>query len=218
MAARRDPQAILTAALAGLAFILFVPLFLFSRLGPLDFWWSLTLNVLTLSGLALIFDGDCRATVRSDVLIRPLPKVLKGAISAVALYLVFVAAGALARQILPWRAGQDIGRVYALKAGLSSSRIFFSLLLVIGPGEEIFWRAFLQNRAQAYWGRRPGWLAASALYTAVHLGSGNPLLLGAAAVGGLFWGYLYLRCRSIVLNAVSHTLWDLVIFLIRPVG
>jgi len=217
MIRRSIPEWMMTAALASLAVVLFIPLFLSGRLGPFDFWWGLTLSVLALSGLALFLDSRCRETVRLDILSRPARKILWGVVSAAALYLVFVAAGALAEKMFP-QAGREIGRVYALKAGVSSGRILLSLLLVIGPGEEVFWRAFLQGRAQTLWGGRSGWLAASALYSAVHLGSGNPLLVGAAAVGGLFWGYLYLRYRSILLNAVSHTLWDVLIFLIRPVG
>jgi len=44
------------------------------------------------------------------------------------------------------------------------------------------------------------------------------MLVLAAAAAGLFWGYLYHRFRSVLLNAVSHTLWDLVIFLVLPVA
>ena len=32
----------------------------------------------------------------------------------------------------------------------------------------------------------------------------------------LFWGWLYLRFRSPVLNIVSHTLWDLAVFVVFP--
>jgi membrane protease YdiL (CAAX protease family) len=91
-------------------------------------------------------------------------------------------------------------------------------VLVIGPGEEVFWRGFLQKRAQSVLGVTAGWLAVSALYAAVHIGSGNLLLVLAAAAGGLFWGYLYFRYGSILVNTVSHTLWDVAIFLLRPVG
>ncbi len=211
------PQAILTSALTGLAFALFIPLFISGRMGPLDFWWGLTLSVLTLCGLALFFDHDGRGALRSDVRSRPARKIFLGAMSAAALYLVFLIGGALAKQVLPW-AGHDIGQVYALKAGVSSGRILLSLVLVIGPGEEVFWRGFLQKRAQSVLGATAGWLAVSALYAAVHIGSGNLLLVLAAAAGGLFWGYLYFRYGSILVNTVSHTLWDVAIFLIRPVG
>jgi membrane protease YdiL (CAAX protease family) len=211
------PQAVLTSALTGLAFALFIPLFISGRMGPLDFWWGLTLNVLTLCSLALFFDHHGRETIWSDVRSRPARKIFLGAMSAAALYLVFLIGGVLAKQILPG-ASHDIGQVYALKAGVSSGRIFLSLLLAIGPGEEVFWRGFLQNKAQSVLGAPGGWLTTSALYAAVHIGSRNVLLVLAAAAGGLFWGYLYLRYRSILVNAVSHTLWDVAIFLIRPVG
>jgi membrane protease YdiL (CAAX protease family) len=211
------PQAILTAALTGLAFALFVPLFISGRLGPLDFWWGLTLSVMILCGLALFFNPNGRQAMRTDVRRRTAQKIILGAISAAALYLVFLLGGTLAEQMLP-RAGYDIGRVYALKAGVSSGRILLSLILVIGPGEEVFWRGFLQNRLQSVLGGRGSWLATSALYAAAHIGSGNLFLVLAAAAGGLFWGYLYLRFRSILANALSHTLWDVAIFLILPVG
>jgi hypothetical protein len=81
----------------------------------------------------------------------------------------------------------------------------------------LFWRRLLQRRLEDLWGGWKGCLAAAALYTAVHAGSGNPLLVLAAGVCGLFWGYLYLRFRSVVLNAVSHALWDAAVFILWPV-
>ncbi|HEX9901931.1 MAG TPA: hypothetical protein VGB72_03625, partial [Acidobacteriota bacterium] len=83
------PQAVLTSALTGLAFALFIPLFISGRLGPLDFWWGLTLSVLTLCGLALFFDHDGRRAIWPDVRSRPAQKIILGAISAAALYLIF---------------------------------------------------------------------------------------------------------------------------------
>jgi hypothetical protein len=42
------------------------------------------------------------------------------------------------------------------------------------------------------------------------------MLVFAAAVCGVFWGLLYTAWQSPVLNAVSHTAWALMIFIIRP--
>ena len=64
--------------------------------------------------------------------------------------------------------------------------------------------------------RRPGIPLAAAVYAVVHAGSGNPMLVLAAAVCGLFWGYLYLRTDSVLLVAVSHTVWDLAVFVVFP--
>jgi membrane protease YdiL (CAAX protease family) len=54
------------------------------------------------------------------------------------------------------------------------------------------------------------------LYTAVHLAGGNIMLVLAAALCGVFWGWLYLRFRSPLLNIISHTLWDLLVFVVLP--
>jgi hypothetical protein len=42
------------------------------------------------------------------------------------------------------------------------------------------------------------------------------MLILAAAVCGVFWGWLYLRFRSPLLNVVSHAVWDLLVFVILP--
>ena len=42
------------------------------------------------------------------------------------------------------------------------------------------------------------------------------MLVLAAAVCGLFWGYLYMRTGSALLVVVSHTVWDIAVFLIVP--
>lgn len=44
------------------------------------------------------------------------------------------------------------------------------------------------------------------------------MLVLAALAGGLFWGFLFLRTKSVVLAAVSHAAWDVAIFVIFPLG
>lgn len=43
------------------------------------------------------------------------------------------------------------------------------------------------------------------------------MLILAAGLCGLFWGFLYVQNGSILLNIVSHTVWDVAIFLLFPV-
>ena len=62
------------------------------------------------------------------------------------------------------------------------------MALLIGPGEEIFWRGYLQRRWQERFGAGRGFLFAAALYAAVHAGSGNVMLVLAAAVCGAVLG------------------------------
>jgi membrane protease YdiL (CAAX protease family) len=61
-----------------------------------------------------------------------------------------------------------------------------------------------------------GFILATSLYTAVHVATGNMVLVLAALVCGIFWGWLYMRYKSMLINVVSHTVWDILVFLILP--
>ncbi len=207
---RRLPELVLL-----LAVLLYAALFVGRGLGPLDFWWGLAFNAGVLLLLCFGFDRDYRARLRADLAARPFRKLAGGWLSAVALYGVFWLGNRVARAWLPFAAG-GIADTYALKTGVNPARIALLMVLLIGPAEELLWRGFLQRHAQARWGRGVGFLAITALYAAVHIGSGNPMLVMAALVCGAFWGGLYVFRQSVVLNVVSHTVWDVLVFLVWP--
>jgi membrane protease YdiL (CAAX protease family) len=201
-----------------LAAVLFLALFRLQGVGPpLDFWWGMAGNITLLVGLTFALDRPGFFLVLTDLRSRPWKKITSGIASALVLYLIFYAAGSVLRAALPF-ASSGIAGVYAFRRGASTLRIALLMALVIGPGEELFWRCYLQRHWQSRIGARTGWLAAAALYGLVHLSSGNILLVLAALACGLFWGALYLRYRSPLLNMVSHTLWDILIFLAFPLG
>jgi uncharacterized protein len=200
-----------------LALTLFPYLLHFRRLGPLDFWWAMGLIVAILVVSALTADAGYAALLREDVRTRPLRKIVLGVLSAAALYGVFYLGNALVRRFLPM-GSEGIGAVYALKSGAQALRIGLLLLLVIGPGEELFWRGYLQRTWQKKLGNASALPLTVAVYTVVHVASGNPVLVLAAAVCGLFWGVLYQRSGSVLLVAVSHAVWALAVFLLFPLG
>jgi len=208
----RKIQAIVIALLAA---VLFVPLFIFRSIGPFDFWWWMSFNLVLLIGLSLAADKSYLSSVLSDLKSMPAWKVFLGILSALLLYGIFFAGNWLARQLLPF-AENGICHVYSFKAGASPLRIILLMVFLIGPGEELFWRGFLQRHCQARFGPVPGWLLSTAFYALIHAGSGNLMLVLAAGVCGLFWGALYLRSRSVLLVAASHTLWDLLVFIVVP--
>jgi membrane protease YdiL (CAAX protease family) len=201
---------VLAAALFGLLMTL-------QRLGPLDFWWAMSASLALLVTLGLLLDKAYCSLLIRDLCRDVVKKIALGLTSAIALYLVFWTGGMLARSLLP-DAARGIESVYAFKHDASIIRIFLLVVLVIGPGEEIFWRGFLQRRWENRLGFPAGWLLASVFYALVHLGSRNLILVLAALVCGLFWGALYSRFRSVLLVALSHTAWDLVIFIIFPLN
>ncbi len=199
------------------ALALFVPLFLTQGIGPFDFWWWMTANLLVLLGLVCLLDPPWRYALVGDLKDGPVRKMVLGVLSAAVLYGVFWV-GNLASRYLLAGAAQDISGVYAFKGQATALRIALLMMFIIGPGEELFWRGFLQRRLEEALGRRAGWLVATGIYAAIHVATGNPILVLAAGVCGAFWGWLYLRYRSMFLNAVSHTVWDIVIFILFPLG
>ncbi|MCG6909461.1 MAG: CPBP family intramembrane metalloprotease [Deltaproteobacteria bacterium] len=207
----------LTRTVTVLSIALFIPLFVTRGLGKFDFWWWMSANVVGLSAIAVLLDRGWREDVSRDLAEAVWKKAGLGLASATALYAVFYLGNTTARHLLPF-AGRGIENVYAFKDNVSAVRIALLMAFVIGPGEELFWRGFLQRRLQMEKGPLRGFLLATTVYTAVHLASGNLMLVLAAGVCGLFWGFLYLRTGSLLVNVISHTIWDLVIFLIFPMN
>ncbi|MCP4676598.1 MAG: CPBP family intramembrane metalloprotease [Deltaproteobacteria bacterium] len=198
-----------------LAFAVFVPLFATGGIGSFDFWWWMSTNAVLMLAYSALSDREWRLGIADDLKDRLLFKLGVGLVSAAFLYLVFYCGNELVRAVLS-SAGGDIANVYNYKSGSSPLRVGLLIGLLIGPAEELFWRAFLQRRLEASYGKWAGLALATAAYTGMHLASLNPMLVLAAAVCGVFWGLLYLRLRSIWLNVVSHVAWDLAVFLFFP--
>jgi uncharacterized protein len=93
---------------------------------------------------------------------------------------------------------------------------YLALILVAAPGEELFWRGFVQKRLLRYFGPLKSILIAALLYASVHIYSGTFILMLAAFLSGLIWGALYLWKKSMPLVIVSHVVFDIMIFIILP--
>jgi uncharacterized protein len=171
----------------------------------------MTLGVGALSGYALLAEPALRDE-------RPrLRDLASGLGSAAALYGIFLVGDRVARRIMP--AGErEIGSIYELRTAAPRPAIAAALALVLGPGEELFWRGLVQGTLQRRFGRLRGWLFASSIYGGVHLVSENLTLTGAATTAGLFWGALYARDQRLAPLIVSHISWDIWIFLVAPTG
>jgi membrane protease YdiL (CAAX protease family) len=92
------------------------------------------------------------------------------------------------------------------------------LLVLIGAGEEVFWRHHLQRQLHARWGAAGAIVLQAVLYAGAHAVSGNPTLVAAAFTAGLFWGTTYALWRSPAINIVSHVVWDIAVFLVFPLA
>jgi len=181
-------------------------------LGWLNFWVKIACSAATLAALSV-----WAHTLKDNRLPFDRAAFLQGIATAVVLYLVFWAGQAVSSHLFPF-APHQVGAIYGKGAGFSSLTIFFILLLVTGPCEEIFWRGFLQRNLMGRYGEIPGWLLATAIYTGVHIWSFNFMLIGAAAVAGAFWGFLYLKLKRLDTLIICHSLWSAFIFAVVPLG
>lgn len=139
-----------------------------------------------------------------------------GVLSAALLYFIFAAGNALAPYVVAGAHGQ-IGDVYRLGDGSSLVGVFLLLMFITGPGEEIFWRGFLQDRLERRLGRVSGCVCATLIYGGVHVFSGNVMLILAAVVAGAWWGVLYAWKKDLFSLIVSHALWSAAVFAVVPI-
>jgi membrane protease YdiL (CAAX protease family) len=176
-----------------------------------NFWWGMSAVAGLLAAWSIIFSGaDRRALFKFRK-----SYILWGLLSAAALYAVFWIGGYFSRLIFDFASGQ-IDRIYDKKAQMDPWMIGFLMFFWIGPAEEIFWRGMVQRILAGRYGRVFGWIIAAAVYAGVHLWAANLILFMTALLGGLFWGWIFMRSGSLWPVIISHAVWDVTIFLIMP--
>ncbi|MBP6941910.1 MAG: CPBP family intramembrane metalloprotease [Syntrophorhabdaceae bacterium] len=197
-----------------LAFVLWHTTFM---VRPFNFWLTMAFNTALLS--AVSFASGKIPWRKGEWSLR---NTGIGILAAIALYGIFwlghemlILANAYAG-LLPRRV-ENLNAIYASRAELPQYLIAILLFFPIGFGEEIYWRGFIQRLFQARWGKGAALLLTVVLYTGVHLSTGNPVLILAAFICGVYWSGLYWYTGSIVPVLISHMLWDPFIFIIAPI-
>jgi hypothetical protein len=171
------------------------------------FWYIFTGSLLVLIAFAM-FQGDV------DDEAPFFQYIFLGAISGLLLYFVFwLGFQAIHNLQLPFE--KDIKRLYRWY----EPKLFWqyiALVLVAAPGEELFWRGFIQKSLLANFKPIVSIGIAALLFASVHIYSGSFLLVAAALISGFFWGLLYYWKKSMPLVIVSHIIFDIMIFIILP--
>jgi uncharacterized protein len=93
---------------------------------------------------------------------------------------------------------------------------YLALVLVAAPGEELFWRGFIQNSLLKRFKPSTGIIVGACLYASVQIYSGQFVLVLATFICGLAWGALYFWKRSMPLVIVSHLIFDIILFIFLP--
>lgn len=175
-----------------------------------NFWIEMGISISLLAVTALIVEKNLISF--RDVKLR---HILIGIISAILLYFVFFAGNIISGYLFPFKDAQ-IASVYSNRAQGNSLLIGTLLLFVIGPGEEIYWRGFIQNNLSKRFGENKGYIFATLLYAGVHIITFNFMLVVAALVCGIYWGWIYKKEKSLVPIIISHAIWDFTVFVLFP--
>ncbi|MBQ9667050.1 MAG: CPBP family intramembrane metalloprotease [Bacteroidaceae bacterium] len=187
----------------------------------LNFWWAMAASAVVLTTLACQ-EGVLRrlhaSLGRDGHIVRSVTReVLLGIAIAVVLWGVFWVGDKVASWLFPF-ARPQVDLIYGMKTGNQPWLIALLLLFIIGPAEELFWRGYVQHRLSERWSPTLGYVCATAIYTLVHLPSGNFMLIMAAMVCGVCWGGLYrLMPRHFLAILLSHALWDCAAFVWFPI-
>jgi len=198
------------------AFVLFSGLFILQRIGRVHFWMGFIFVLLLLISVAFSGRPALVRELLDDFKKRVLLKTAGGLVSGVGLYGIFCAGRLVLSHLFPGDAESLIGQVYRFGEGTSPVGIMLCIGLVIAPGEELFWRGFVQRGFLQTGPAGRALVYAVVLYAVVHWAAANAVLWLAAAVCGVYWGLLYNGFRSITVNAVSHITFDLMAFVLFP--
>jgi len=140
-----------------------------------------------------------------------------GLLSAGLLYLLFFGGALALKTLIPGYGTESEGSIYSLIASPSNPlTLQVGVLLFDAAGYESFFRAALQKQLQP----RIGVAAAPtiALFDAViHIATFNPLWVATTFVADLVWGLTYHFGKGFQASFTSHFVWDLAIFVIRPI-
>ncbi|MER2169663.1 MAG: type II CAAX endopeptidase family protein [Psychrobacillus psychrodurans] len=93
---------------------------------------------------------------------------------------------------------------------------YILLFFIIVPGEELFWRGFIQNTLKNWLSPLLAILASSILYGASFIVSGFYIGVFMAIVVGIVFGWIYEKKKSMPLNIVAHIVFLLLLFLVLP--
>ena len=185
-------------------------------LRPANFWLMMSVNTVLLILFTLALGNPLKHN-------HPTWKdLIFGLIAALGLYLIFWLGNLIlifsqkTLHIFSNRQPQ-LQDIYNNSSSLNSILIAFLLVFPIGFGEELYWRGLVQKYFVRKFNPFYGFLLTTLIYTAIHLPTGNHILILAALACGLFWGGIYYKTNNLWIVLFSHMFWDPFIFVIMPI-
>lgn len=171
------------------------------------FWYILTGSMLLLITYAMFQKkADDKASFFTYLML--------GAVSGILLYgLFWLGHGMISLFHIPVQ--HNIAKIYRWYAPDALWQ-YLALLLVITPGEELFWRGFIQKQLLAYFKPIVSIIIGAVLYASVQIYTHEAILVFTFFLSGIVWGTLYFWKRSMSLVIVSHLVFNFLLFIVLP--
>ena len=198
--------------------------------GALAFWLLLCGALVSLGAIAAVW-GAREGLLREWLT----PRAGDFTRGWVGLAILYLAAWGFARVVAPVGSKREIwlvslyGQLGDPRALQSHALPVAAAIVLASVAEEIVWRGMVTQLLADRLGSRWAWAWAAGLYavanvpTVVSLSSGsgwaswNPVLLFAAAGGGVLWGAMARRFGRLAPGIVAHALFDWVVVMMFPV-
>ncbi|MEH7380666.1 CPBP family intramembrane glutamic endopeptidase [Bacillus sp. JJ1533] len=192
-----------------LLFILVHLLLAISFLSDLPFWVIFTISFFLLSAAAITFG-------KFDFKPPSIVNIAVAILSGLLMYGLFYI-GKSGSAILFPNELTNVTHLYR-KIQPHLSWHFVALFLIIIPGEELFWRGFIQKKIEAkFENKQLVIVISSLLYMSANIYTFNPLFLLATFAGGVVWGTLYMWQHNILLTILSHLVFNLFLLVLFPI-
>ena len=145
--------------------------------------------------------------------------IVIGVLTAAFLYLIFYLGGAAIDALHPLGISSTAEEsIYALIASPSNPLYLqVGLLFFDSAGYESFFRGVLQRRLQVTIGVAAA-PAVALIDAGLHIATLNPVWVAGTFFTDLIWGLTYYYGRGTQASFTSHLVWDLAIFVVRPVS
>lgn len=173
------------------------------------FWYLYTATILFCMCFAITIEkksGQDQSTFIS---------LIYGLVTGVVLYGVFALGDNLFQNLGLSGLTKDVSSIYS-KLGPEMFWHFLVLFIIIIPGEEIFWRGFVQRKLSERLDVKWTIITSAILYTLPAIYADNTALLIASLVAGLAWAALYQWKKSLLLVVSSHIIFNLLLMVIFP--
>jgi len=147
------------------------------------------------------------------------PAVVFGAATAIVLYVVFLVGGWAVSSYHPFGiTSASESSIYSLISSPTNPlSLQVAVLLFDSAGYESFFRGTLQSKLTPKMGVSAA-PAVALLDACIHLLTLNMLWVGATFVTDTVWGITYHYGKGTQASFTSHLIWDIAIFIVRPVG